>query len=215
MGMRHDIPTFRNQEAPGDLAGARSANGKNCQAELGWPDRRSNQDIRDAPTAGAAAAAAKRRQTFAARAKGGDLPEGVGRPVSQRALAAHLLRQFVNEQNLGVTDAAKTLGFSQSAMSDWLNGKRLPNIKFASMLLSRMEQINRDARAPVEAAASLPMVMPMPMPRLPGPAVIKQPTPLPEELLKPFSDAVVALMRKQTNVDGCAKILTAAVAASE
>lgn len=139
----------------------------------------------------------------------------MGRPVSQRALAVHLLRQFVNEHHLGVLDAAKTLGFSQSAMSDWLNGKRLPNMKFASMLLSRMEQINRDARAPVEAAASLPMVMPMPMPRLPGPAVIKQPTPLPEELLKPFSDAVVALMRKQTNVDGCAKILTAAVAASE
>lgn len=213
MGMRHDIPTFRNQEAPGDLAGARSANGKNCQAELGWPDRRSNQDIRDAPTAGAAAAAAKRRQTFAARAKGGDLPEGVGRPVSQRALAVHLLRQFVNEHHLGVTEAARTLEFSQSAVSEWLSGKRLPGMKFAGMLLSRMEQINRDARQPVEAASSLPVMTPAP--RLPGPAEIKQPTPLPEELLKAFSDAVVALMRKQTSVDGCTKILTAAVAASE
>lgn len=215
MGMRYDVSAFGDQKAPGDLAGARSANGDNNQAELSWPDRRSDQDLRNDPTAGAAAAAAKRRQTFAARAKGGNLPEGVGRPVSRRALAVHTLRGFMKDHELGVTEAARTLEFSQSATSEWLSGKRLPSMKFADMLLSRMEQINRDARAPAEAAAALPMLMPMPMPRLPGPAVIKQPTPLPEELLKPFSDAVVALMRKQTSVDGCAKILTAAVAASE
>ena len=123
--------------------------------------------------------------------------------MSQRALAVHLLRQFVNEHNLGVTDAAKTLGFSQSAMSDWLNGKRLPNMKSARILLSRMEDVRLAAKAQEGGTVAPPTPTPPP------------PIRLPEELLKAFSDAVVALMRKQTSVDGCTKILTAAVAASE